>query len=112
MVQKKYGYTTISSNEVKQRWGAVMRAVEEEGEPYVVESYGRPKVAVVKWEDLADFREMAQMVRGRKVETRLKDLDPNEPWPFDDDETMDYAVYITKIDRWARSARSAPGSDE
>lgn len=38
------GEKIMSSNEVKQRWGEMMRAVASPGDVVIVESHGKPKV--------------------------------------------------------------------
>lgn len=42
----------MSSNDVKQRWGQVMREVTSPDDAVIVESHGKPKVAVISIERL------------------------------------------------------------
>jgi prevent-host-death family protein len=46
---------TLSSNEVKQRWGAVMGSVSRGEGEVIVESHGKPKVAVISYEEFERF---------------------------------------------------------
>jgi len=51
---------TLSSNEVKQRWGAVMGSVSRGEGEVIVESHGKPKVAVVSYEEFEALRAMRE----------------------------------------------------
>lgn len=54
---------TMSSNEAKQNWGQVMAIADEPGTAIVVESHGKPRVAVIPIEDLETFRRLQQAAR-------------------------------------------------
>ncbi|HWV23023.1 MAG TPA: type II toxin-antitoxin system prevent-host-death family antitoxin [Thermomicrobiales bacterium] len=64
---------TVSANDAKQRWGAMMRAVEE-GERVIVESHGRPKVAIVPVEDLERLETLDVRQRRDDALRRLRAL--------------------------------------
>ena len=53
---------TISSNEAKQRWGAMMKAVSE-GEDVIVESHGKPKAVVISPDGYAEYRALREKQR-------------------------------------------------
>jgi prevent-host-death family protein len=47
---------TMSSNEAKQNWGAVMKTAREADGTVVVESHGKPQVAVISFERYQELR--------------------------------------------------------
>ncbi|MDQ3541717.1 MAG: type II toxin-antitoxin system Phd/YefM family antitoxin [Chloroflexota bacterium] len=68
-VQQK-GHTmplkTMSSTEAKQQWGSVMNAASAPDDAVIVESHGKPKVAVIsydRFERLQELEEQAQRAR-------------------------------------------------
>jgi len=70
--------TTISSNDAKQRWGALLGDVSERGEEVIVESHGKPKAVVVPvaaYEELTELRERQRRTeaveRIRKLQERV-----------------------------------------
>jgi prevent-host-death family protein len=79
---------TVSSNEAKQHWGAMMKAASE-GEDVIVESHGKPKAVVISaeaYEQLQGAREHSrrqamldwlQAFEARQRE-RNKDLTPEQ----------------------------------
>ena len=54
---------TMSSNEAKQNWGQVMAIAEQPGTAIVVESHGKPRVAVIPIEDLETLRKLQRNAR-------------------------------------------------
>ncbi len=79
---------TVSSNEAKQHWGAMMKAASE-GEDIIVESHGKPKAVVISPEafeelrqarDEAERKETLKWLRDfeRRQMERNKDLTPEE----------------------------------
>jgi prevent-host-death family protein len=64
----------ISSNEAKQRWGAVISAVSEQGDQVVVESHGKPKVAVISYAEFEEFRELKEKRRREDLLRRFDAL--------------------------------------
>lgn len=64
---------TISANDAKQRWGSMMDAVDD-GERVVVESHGKPKVAVVSYEDLQRLEDLDDRERRDDAVRRLAAL--------------------------------------
>lgn len=74
----------MSANDAKQRWGSLMGAVERDGERVIVESHGKPKVAVISVDDLErlealDERELREeAVRQlRALQKRIGDRNAN-----------------------------------
>lgn len=66
---------TMSSNDVKQRWGSVMRTVKVPNDAVVVESHGRPMVAVIPYDEFADFQEFKELRRRQQLLARLDQLE-------------------------------------
>jgi prevent-host-death family protein len=62
---------TLSSNEVKQRWGAVMGSVSRGEGEVIVESHGKPKVAVISYEEFEAFQKLRKK---RLQEEALREL--------------------------------------
>ncbi|MBA3275782.1 MAG: type II toxin-antitoxin system prevent-host-death family antitoxin [Chloroflexia bacterium] len=61
---------TMSSNEVKQRWGSVMSTAKETDNAVIVESHGTPLVAVIsfgRFEKLREFEKREQRERALKT---------------------------------------------
>ena len=54
---------TISSNEAKQHWGALIGSVSNEGDIVVVESHGKPKVAMIPADDIGAFMDFKEKQR-------------------------------------------------
>jgi prevent-host-death family protein len=69
---------TISSNEAKQRWGAVISAVSEQGDEVIVESHGKPKVAVISYEEFERFNELREQQRRAEIMERLRVLEARQ----------------------------------
>jgi len=63
MQKSKPGIRTISSNEAKQRWGAMMATVEKEGDRVLIASHGTPKVAVISVHDLERLEALDEQER-------------------------------------------------
>jgi prevent-host-death family protein len=69
---------TISSNEAKQRWGAVISAVSDEGDEVIVESHGKPKVAVISYAEFERFRALREQQRRAELMERLGALEARQ----------------------------------
>ncbi len=65
---------TMSSNEAKQRWGAVMGAAGEDGDEIIVESHGSPKVAVIPYESLRELHRLRRENRRTTALDRFRTL--------------------------------------
>ncbi len=65
----------ISANDAKQRWGFLMGAVEQDGDRVVVESHGKPKVAVVSVKDLERLEALDEKERREEAIRRLRALE-------------------------------------
>jgi len=65
---------TMSSNEVKQRWGLVMGSAGEEGDEIVVKSHGSPKVAVIPYESLVELHKLRRDKKRALALQRFREL--------------------------------------
>jgi prevent-host-death family protein len=65
---------TVSANEAKQRWGAMMTSVNE-GDRVIVESHGKPKVAVISVEDLQRLEALEERERREGALRWLQDFE-------------------------------------
>ena len=72
MAKSRPTIKTISSNEAKQRWGALISAVSNDGDEVVIESHGKPKVAVISYEE---FQELTDLREKRRREEALRRFD-------------------------------------
>jgi prevent-host-death family protein len=66
---------TMSSNEAKQNWGQVMAIADEPGTAIVVESHGKPRVAIIPVEDLETFRQLQQAARREQAMRALREIE-------------------------------------
>ncbi len=62
----------MSSNEAKQRWGEVMRTVETPKDVVIVESHGKPKVAVISYDQ---YTRMVELERTQPRERAIRELE-------------------------------------
>jgi prevent-host-death family protein len=62
---------TMSANEAKQNWGALMRAAREDDGIVVVESHGKPQVVVVSYDEYEAFRDFKEAQRRKELLRRL-----------------------------------------
>lgn len=62
---------TMSANEAKQNWGALMRAARKEDGAVVVESHGKPQVVVISYGDFEAFRRFKEDQRRKELLRRL-----------------------------------------
>jgi prevent-host-death family protein len=65
---------TLSSNEAKQRWGAVMDTVSRGENEIIVESHGKPKVAVISYEEFETFQELRKKQRREEALRELQSI--------------------------------------
>lgn len=63
---------TLSSNEVKQRWGAVMGSVSRGEGEVIVESHGKPKVAVISYEEFERLKTLRKKQRDAEALAELQ----------------------------------------
>lgn len=85
---------TISSNEAKQRWGAMMKAASE-GEDVIVESHGKPKAVVISPEAFEELREARERHRREEAMRLLREIEASYDGRNDDlteDEIEEIAV--------------------
>lgn len=62
---------TVSSNEAKQHWGAILRAASS-GEAVIVESHGKPKAVVISPEAFEEYQQAREQQRRGAVIERLR----------------------------------------
>ena len=62
---------TMSANEAKQHWGALMKAAREDDGIVVVESHGRPQVIVLSYDEYEAFRDFKEAQRRKELLRRL-----------------------------------------
>jgi len=65
---------TMSSNEVKQRWGSVMSTVAEPNDAVIVESHGKPRAAVISFERFEKLRELEQKEKRERALRTLREI--------------------------------------
>lgn len=61
---------TVSSNEAKQHWGAMLKAASS-GEVVIVESHGKPKAVVISPEAFEEYQQAREQQRRQDVMVRL-----------------------------------------
>jgi prevent-host-death family protein len=66
---------TMSSNDVKQRWGSVMNAVSGPDDAVIGESHGKPKVAVISYDRFEKLRELEEQARRAWALEQLRQLE-------------------------------------
>ncbi len=74
---------TVSSNEAKQRWGAMMKAVSE-GEAVIVESHGKPKAVVISPEAFEELRQAREKARREEAMQLLREIEASYDGRNDD----------------------------
>jgi len=65
--------TAVSANEAKNRFGALLRRVDE-GDEVIVESHGKPKAALISYEAFQEVQELREQQRRRDALERLRRL--------------------------------------
>lgn len=65
---------TVSSNEAKQHWGAMMKAASE-GEDVIVEWHGKPKAVVISPEAFEELREARERQRREEAIRLLNEIE-------------------------------------
>jgi prevent-host-death family protein len=74
---------TMSSNEAKQRWGAMIKAASE-GEAVIVESHGKPKAVVISPEAFEELRQARERQRRDEAMRLLREIEANYDGRNDD----------------------------
>lgn len=67
----------VSSNDAKQHWGAMMKAVNE-GEEVIVESHGKPKAVVISPEAFEELRQAREKARREEILVWLQDFEERQ----------------------------------
>lgn len=65
---------TLSSSEAKSKFGAVMESVVRDNDEVIVETHGRPKVAIIPFSKYEQLRELAEQERRREAWRLLEAL--------------------------------------
>lgn len=68
-------FKTMSSNEAKQQWGSVMSAASAPNDVVIVESHGKPKVAVISYDRFEKMRELEAQARRAQALEQLRQLE-------------------------------------
>lgn len=68
-------FKTMSSNEAKQQWGSVMNAASAPNDAVIVESHGKPKVAVISYDRFEKMRELESQARRAQALEQLRQLE-------------------------------------
>ena len=66
---------TVSSNDAKQHWGAMMSGVNSPDDAVIVESHGRPKVAVISYTRFKKMLELEEQARRDWALEQLRELE-------------------------------------
>ncbi len=66
---------TMSSNEVKQRWGSVMSTVNVPDDAVIVESHGRPRAAVISFQRFEKLRELEKKEQRESALRTLREIE-------------------------------------
>lgn len=62
---------TMSSNEAKQRWGTLIKSARDANDAVIVESHGTPVVAVIPYDEFAEYRKFKEAQRRQELLKRL-----------------------------------------
>ena len=81
--QRNTKVRTVSANEAKQRWGAMMTSVSE-GTRVIVESHGKPRVAVISVDDLERLQALEERERREDAMRLLREIEANYDGRNDD----------------------------
>lgn len=107
---------TMSSNETKQRWGSVVAAVAD-GETILVESHGKPKLAVISIDAYREYLELREQERRAAILREfdaLTDRLSGRNQDLTENEATDLAVRAvreTRSETVAESRRAQRASD-
>lgn len=66
---------TVSSNDAKQQWGSVMNAARNPDDAVIVESHGKPRVAVISYDRFEKLRELEDQARRAWALEQLRQLE-------------------------------------
>jgi len=65
----------MSSNDAKQHWGSVMSLANSPDDAVIVESHGKPKVAVISYDRFEKLQELEQQARRAWALEQLRQLE-------------------------------------
>lgn len=66
---------TISSNDAKQHWGSMMNAASSPEDAVIVESHGRPRVAIISYDRFEKLQELEDKARRAWALEQLRQLE-------------------------------------
>lgn len=66
---------TVSSNDAKQHWGAMMSGISSPDDAVIVESHGKPNVAVISYTRFEKMLELEERARRAWVLEQLRQLE-------------------------------------
>jgi hypothetical protein len=75
---------TMSSNEVKQNWGSAVRAARQADSAVIVESHGKPLLAMIPYVEFTDFLEFKEARRRQELLRRLDEFEASYDGRNDD----------------------------
>jgi prevent-host-death family protein len=64
----------VSANEAKQRWGAMLGFVSEQGDEVIVESHGKPKAVLISFAAYQEVQTLREQKRRADILDRLRTL--------------------------------------
>lgn len=92
---------TMSSNDVKQKWGTVMSSASEPDHAVIIESHGKPRVAVIPF---AEFQAFQAFKEQRRRQSLLHQLDELEATYGNRNEDLTDAQVTELADRFSRES--------
>ena len=103
---------TISSNDAKQRWGALLGDVSERGDEIIVQSHGKPKAVVLSISAYEELQAMREQRRRAEALERLRRLNEriaksNLGSTETEEEAIEFAVKLGREINRAVAARRA-----
>jgi PHD/YefM family antitoxin component YafN of YafNO toxin-antitoxin module len=87
-----------STTEAKNQLSSIMHFIEGPGEAAIIESHGRPRAAVISYEEFEAFKKLKVKERRQQSLKRLEALRKEvssrnqDLWHLSDDELMDFVV--------------------
>lgn len=107
---------TMSSNEAKQHWGSVMNGVSRPDDAVIVESHGKPKVAVISYDRFEKLQELEEQARRAWAMEQLRQLEEridNRNSDLTDEQIEELAVRAGReinqaaYERWLQDSQSS-----
>jgi prevent-host-death family protein len=100
----------LSSNQAKQQWGTVVDSVIEDGDSVIVESHGKPKLAVISYDEFQEFQQFKEEKRraetlerfrefGRRIGNKNSDLSEEQIEELADRHSREFILGLAKAGR-------------